>query len=60
MPLELSSAELEIIIEGLDYYKTKHAFTKGGSYEEKTEKLRQADLIEEKLRKSLAAKETTN
>jgi hypothetical protein len=51
MHIEFTGDEIAILLEGLDYYKTKIAFQKGGgSYEEKTARLQQADEIAEKLR----------
>ena len=55
MPLELSPAEIEILIEGLDYYKTKIAYVKGDAYAEKTEKLMKAEALEQKLRLAMVA-----
>jgi hypothetical protein len=52
MQVDLDAAEIETLIEGLDCYKTKVSFTKGRTYAEKTEKLKWADAIEQKLRKA--------
>jgi hypothetical protein len=52
MQVDLDPEEIEVLIEGLDYYKTKVAYVKGsGTYAEKTEKLKFAEVIEQKLRK---------
>ena len=53
MQLELDEAEIDALIEGLDYLKTKIAYTKGPTYAEKTEKLLKAEELEQKLRKRL-------
>jgi endonuclease III-like uncharacterized protein len=53
MQIDLDADEIETLIEGLDYYKTKVAYVKGDSYAEKTEKLKRAEAIEQKLRKEL-------
>jgi endonuclease III-like uncharacterized protein len=51
MQIDLDADEIETLIEGLDYYKTKVAYVKGsGTYAEKTEKLKRAEMIEQKLR----------
>jgi hypothetical protein len=52
MKVDLEPDEIETLIEGLDCYKTKVSFTKGRSYAEKTEKLKWAEAIEQKLRKA--------
>lgn len=49
MPVELTPEEIAMLIEGLDHYKTRVAFTKGGDYAAKTAKLQQADALAEKL-----------
>jgi hypothetical protein len=54
MQVDLDPDEIEVLIEGLDYYKTKVAYVKGsGTYAEKTEKLKFAEAIEQKLKKGL-------
>jgi hypothetical protein len=50
MPPDLTPAEIEILLEGLDYWKTKVAYVKGDTYAEKTAKLVTAEAIEKKLR----------
>lgn len=50
MQVDLDPDEIKTLIEGLDYYKTKVAYVKGDSYAEKTEKLKRAEAIEQKLR----------
>ena len=55
MPLELSPEEIETLIEGLDYYKTKIAYVKGATYAEKTERLMKAEALEQKLRRAFPA-----
>jgi endonuclease III-like uncharacterized protein len=55
MQIDLDADEIETLIEGLDYYKTKVAYVKGDTYAEKTEKLKRAEAIEQKLRKVLEA-----
>ena len=52
MHVDLELEEIEALIEGLDYLKTKIAYTKGATYAEKTEKLAKAEAIELKLRRA--------
>lgn len=56
MQVELESEEIESILEGLDYLKTKIAFTKGLAPAEKNERIRQAEAIEVKLRQNSCPK----
>ena len=53
MQVDLQCEEIEALIEGLDYLKTKIAYTKGPTYAEKTEKLLKAEALEQKLRRLL-------
>jgi hypothetical protein len=54
MPLDLTPAEIEQLIEALDCLKTKFAFVKkGATYAERTAKLLEAEAIEQKLRAAL-------
>ncbi|WP_428307762.1 hypothetical protein [Lacipirellula sp.] len=54
MSLDLTSDEIEQLIEALDCLKTKFAFVKkGGSYAERTTKLLEAETLEQKLRAAL-------
>jgi hypothetical protein len=55
MHVELEPAEIETLIEGLDYVKTRISYAKRGSYAEKTEMLLQVDDIEQKLRLAQSA-----
>ena len=55
MQVELTPEEIESLLEGLDYFKTKIAYTKGDTYAEKTEKLLRAEALEQKLRRAQAA-----
>jgi hypothetical protein len=50
MHVELEPEEIKSLIEGLDCFKTKIAFTKGLSPAEKNEKIRKAETLERKLR----------
>jgi hypothetical protein len=50
MHVELEPEEIEALIEGLDYLKTKIAYVKGPTYAEKTERLQKVEAIEQKLR----------
>jgi hypothetical protein len=50
MQVDLQPDEIEMLIEGLDHYKTRIAFTKGGDYAAKTAKLQKADDLADKLR----------
>ena len=51
MQLELEASDVEVLLEGLDYVKTRIAFKKGGgSYDEKTARIRELDALEQKLR----------
>ena len=55
MPLDLTAAEIEQLIEALDCLKTKFAFVKkGATYAERTAKLLEAEALEQKLRASLS------
>jgi hypothetical protein len=54
MQVEFEPDEIESLIESLDCLKTKIAFTKGASYDEKTEKIARADALERKLRQALS------
>lgn len=57
MQIDLEPNDVEVLLEGLDYVKTRIAFKKGvGSYEEKTARIRELDALERKLRDALAAK----
>jgi hypothetical protein len=57
MQIELEAGDVEVLLEGLDYVKTRIAFKKGGgSYEEKTARIVALDALERKLRDALAAK----
>jgi len=49
MYVDLEPEEIEALLEGLDCLKTKIAYVKGASYEEKTEKLVKAEALELKL-----------
>ncbi len=53
MTIDLDAAEIETLIEGLDYWKTKVAYVKGDSYAEKTAKLVMAEELEQKLRSAI-------
>jgi hypothetical protein len=53
MTVDLSPAELAVLIEGLDFWKTKVAFTKGLPYAEKTAKIVAAEALEQKLKSAL-------
>lgn len=53
MHIDLTTAEIEALIEGLDYFKTKIACVKGVTYAEKTERLVKAEALEQKLRSIL-------
>jgi hypothetical protein len=56
MQIELEPSDVEVLLEGLDYVKTRIAFKKGGgSYEEKTARIRELDALEQNLRDVLAA-----
>jgi hypothetical protein len=58
MQVDLNADEIETLIEGLDYYKTKVAYVNGsGTYAEKTEKLMRAEAIEQKLRQAKVGSE---
>jgi hypothetical protein len=55
MQLELEARDVEVLLEGLDYVKTRIAFKKGGgSYAEKTARIVALDELERKLRDALA------
>jgi hypothetical protein len=55
MQIELEASEVEVLLEGLDYVKTRVAFKKGGgSYAEKTARIIELDALERKLRDALA------
>jgi hypothetical protein len=57
MTIELEARDVEVLLEGLDYVKTRLAFKKGGgSYEEKTARIRELDVLEQKLRDALVSK----
>jgi hypothetical protein len=47
MHVDLEPEEIAAIIEGLDYLKTKIAYTKGLAYAETTEKLLKVEAIEQ-------------
>jgi hypothetical protein len=55
MLIDLEPEEIEALIEGLDYLKTKIAYTKGPTYAEKTDKLLKAEALEQRLRTLLQA-----
>jgi hypothetical protein len=56
MQVDLAPAEIEQLIEALDTLKTKIAFIKkGGSYAERSVKLLEAEELEAKLRRVMAA-----
>ncbi len=55
MTVELEQSEIELLIEALDCLKTKFAFTKGLSRDEKTGKIVAAEALETKLRQALSA-----
>lgn len=50
MEIELNADEFATILEGLDYVKSKIAFTKGLSYADKTARLGEIEALEQKLR----------
>lgn len=50
MNVELSQAEVEMLIEALDCLKTMISFKKGRTYAEKTERLISVETLETKLR----------
>jgi hypothetical protein len=50
MQVDLEPEEIAALVEGLDYLKTKIAYTKGLTYAEKTEKLLKVEAIEQKLK----------
>jgi hypothetical protein len=54
MHIDLDPEEIEALIEGLDYLKTKIAYTKGPTYAEKTAELHKVEALEQKLRQLLA------
>lgn len=57
MQIELETGEIEALLEGLDYVKTRIAFKKGGgSYEEKTARIRELDALEQRLRRALESR----
>jgi hypothetical protein len=57
MQIDLEPNDVEVLLEGLDYVKTRIAFKKGGgSYDEKTARIRELDALEQKLRDVLPAK----
>ena len=53
MHVELAPEEIAMLIESLDCLKTKVAFVKGVGYAERTERILQADALEQKLRLAL-------
>jgi hypothetical protein len=52
MLVELEPDEIDALLEGLDYLKTKISYTKGDSYATKTAKLLKAEALEQKLRRA--------
>ena len=57
MEIELDAKEFATVMEGLDYVKSKIAFTKGVSYAEKTSRLGQIESLEQKLHAARARSE---
>jgi hypothetical protein len=55
MHVDLEPEEIEALLEGLDYLKTKVAYVKGGTYAEKTAKLFKVEALEQKLRRAQQA-----
>ena len=56
MTIDLEPVEIESLIEALDCLKTKFAFAKGLTRDEKTQKIVVAEALESKLRQSLAGR----